>query len=285
MAENADVRPKTIKKVSIDFVISEPAYTFDDVILEDKVKEEILNAISLLEFKDKIFKEWNLTKIVKKPKSLCINFYGESGTGKTMVANAIASHLNLNIIKVNYADIESKFVGETSKNLEKLFEESTQQNAILLFDEADALLSRRITDLSNALDANINQTRSVLLTLLDSFEGMVIFTTNFINNYDTAFMRRIPYHIKFELPNEKVRHAMLTQYLTDTIPHKIDIDKLAQKCEGLSGGDLSNAILVAALKTAREEQDELKQLTLEEVLANTIRNKLENEELKGISKN
>lgn len=267
---------KTLEKTAIEFTPIEPIYTFDDVILDEKVKEEILNAISFYEHKEKIFNQWNLAKVIKQPKSISINFYGETGTGKTMVSNAIASYLNLKIIKVNYADIESKYVGDTSKNLTKLFEVSKSLNAIILFDEADALLSKRVTNMNNASDVSVNQTRSVLLTLLDDYDGIVIFTTNFLSNYDVAFMRRIPYHIKFELPNDKVRADIFRRYLTDTIPHNIDIDELSKKCEGVSGSDIANAVMISALKTARENQNELKQLTIEESVAKILISKMEN---------
>ncbi len=281
MADTTDLNKKTPKvktneKVAIAFNSSTPKCTFDDIILDEKLKEQIFNAISLMEFKDQIFTKWNFAKILSQPANLSVNFYGEPGTGKTMVANAIASHLNLKLINVNYADIESKFVGDTSKNLTRLFAEAKKQNAIILFDEADALLSSRVTSMSNATDVSVNQTRSVLLTLLDSFDGMVIFTTNFISNYDNAFMRRISFHIKFELPNEKVRIGIFNHCLTDTIPHNIDIEQVSKKCENLSGSDIVNAIMVSAIKTARDNQDELKQLTLEESIAEIIRSKLDN---------
>lgn len=280
MSENTDLNTKNSKdnngKTPIDFMPIDPIYTFDNVVLEPKVKEEILSALSFLEFKDKIFNEWNFSKVIKQPTNLCMNFYGETGTGKTMVANAIASHFNQKLIKVNYATIESKYVGDTAKNLINLFKMSKHYNAILLFDEADALLSKRVTSMNNATDVSVNQTRSVLLTLLDEFEGIAIFTTNFIKNYDSAFLRRIPYHIKFDLPNEKVRADIFNHYLTDTIPHNINIQDLAFKSFGVSGSDISNAIVIAVTKTARENQNELSQLTLEEAIANILISKLEN---------
>lgn len=288
MADIADLNKTPVhkikphQKVEIDFTATEPLYTFDNIVLDSKLKDQIFNAISLVEFKEKIFTQWNFSKVLPKPNNLSINFYGESGTGKTMVANAVASHLNLKIIKVNYADIESKFVGDTSKNITKLFEEAVRQNAIILFDEADALLSKRVTSMMNATDVSVNQTRSVLLTLLDNFEGMVIFTTNFISNYDNAFMRRIPFHIKFELPNDKIRNDIFVHYLTDTIPHNINLEQVSKSCDGLSGSDIVNAIMISAIKTASNEQDELNQLTLEESIASILSSKLDNG-FKGIN--
>lgn len=118
-----------------------------------------------------------------------------------MAAHAIAHELNKPLIAVNYAEIESKYVGETSKNITALFNTAKEQDAIIFFDEADAMLSRRVTNMSHATDVSVNQTRSVLLTLMNDHEGLIIFTTNFVSNYDPAFMRRILSHILFDLPN------------------------------------------------------------------------------------
>lgn len=263
-------------KNSIDFLISEPLYQFSDMVIDAELKNSIIDAMSVFQYREKVFEEWKLSKVIKKPANLCINFYGEPGTGKTMAANAVACELGLKILKVNYADIESKYVGETSKNLVKLFDEAQKKNALILFDEADALLSKRVTDMSSATDVSVNQTRSVLLTLLDTFKGMVIFTTNFISNYDLAFMRRIPYHIRFELPNEEVRCELLKHYLFDTVPNNVQISEVAKKFEGISGCDIANATLAAALKTARAHREIMEQFDFEQAIENILFSKREN---------
>ncbi len=239
------------------FLAQEPKYSFDDMVLPDKLKEEIDDAISVYQYREKLFGEWNLSKVIKKPSNVCMNFYGYPGTGKTMAANAIAAKLGKKIIKVNYAEIESKYVGETSKNLVKLFHDANEMDAIIVFDEADALLSRRVTDMHSATDVSVNQTRSVLLTLLDEFTGMVIFTTNFISNYDPAFMRRIPTHIEFGVPNKEQRIELLKHYLTDTVPNDIDINCVADKYEGITGSDIANALVSGAVKTVRNNSGRL----------------------------
>lgn len=264
---------------TIQFLLSDPSYTFDDMVLPSELKCEIQDALAIFEYREQLFDTWNLSTVIKKPTNLCINMYGEPGTGKTMAANAIASQLGLKLLRVNYADIESKYVGETSKNLERLFAVAKEKNAIILFDEADALLSRRVTDMSSATDVSVNQTRSVLLTLLDNYDGMVIFTTNFISNYDAAFMRRIPYHIKFELPDEKQRVEILRHYLTGTVPNRIDIDSIAHNFSGISGGDIANALIVSALKTARESRPVLEQSDFETALHNILQSKHENHQM------
>lgn len=237
----------------IDFRINSctPLYSFSDMILEEEVREQLEDVMSIYKYNDLIFADWNLKKVIKRQKGIFVNLYGLPGTGKTMAANAIAHELGRNLIWVNYAEIESKYVGETSKNLVKLFEYASLQDVIILFDEADALLSKRVTDMSSATDVSVNQTRSVLLHLLDEYEGMIIFTTNFIQNYDPAFMRRIPYHIKFGYPNEKARIALLKHYLSDTIPNSVDIENIAKKYVEITGNDISTALLTGALSVAR----------------------------------
>lgn len=265
---------------TIQFLLSDPIYTFDDMVLTRSLKDSIQDALAMFQYREKLFDEWNLAKVIKRPHNLCLNLYGEPGTGKTMAANAIASRLGLKLLKVNYADIESKFVGETSKNLERLFAVAKEKNAILLFDEADALLSKRVTDMTSATDVSVNQTRSVLLTLLDGYEGMVIFTTNFISNYDPAFMRRIPYHIRFDLPDEEQRKALLRHYLTETVPNCINIDQVAGQFIGVAGGDIANALLTSALKTAREGRTSLEQSDFEQALSRILQSKEENKNCK-----
>jgi len=272
-------RAESHKKFEI--IYSEPQYTFADIVLSDKVRSDIEDAISIFRYRSLLFDEWNLSKVIKNRCSAFINLYGAPGTGKTMAANAIASELKKHILWVNYADIESKYVGETSKNIVYMFNEAEKNDAIILFDEADALLSKRVTDMSSATDVSVNQTRSVLLHLLDGYEGIVVFTTNFIQNYDPAFMRRIPYHIRFDMPNEEFRKKLLLHYLSNTIPNHIDYDGVAQKYEGITGSDIANALMMSSVRTAREGLAELKQQYFEDALESILQGKKDNQALKA----
>ncbi len=238
----------TKKENKVDFYISEPKYDLTDVILPETVKKEIERILSYLKYNDKIFREWNLQSVIKQH-NLSVNLYGESGTGKTITAHAIAKRLNKKIVLVNYAEIESKYVGETSKNLVGLFQVAKEHDAVILFDEADALLSRRVTAMHSATDVSVNQTRNTLLKILDDYDGIIFFTTNFIQNFDSAFIRRIFCHVKFEMPNKETRYSLWNHYLLETIPcdnRKEVIDKIC-KVEGVTGADISTAILKAAI--------------------------------------
>lgn len=271
-------------KPKMQYQKSFPIYTFDDLILDDKTLDEIKTVVSAQKNWKKVFEDWGLGTVMKERKNLFVNLYGESGTGKSMSAHAIASALNKKLICVNYADIESKYVGETSKNLSKLFSDPDNKNDIIFFDEADALLSKRVTDMSSATDVSVNQTRSVLLTLLNSYDGMVIFATNFISNYDSAFMRRIHYHIRFELPNEELREKLWRHYIPSKMPVDADIHKLAVEHNGLSGSDVSTAVMKAALKAAKNDSNVVSEndfkLAIESIVASKNANLSNNDDLK-----
>ena len=245
------------EKKEIIFTLSIPKYTFNDIVLSTEISEEIRSIIALDKYKDLIYEEWGLSAVIKGNKNISINLYGYSGTGKTMTAHAIASELDKKLLLVNYSEIESKYVGETSKNLVSLFSFAQYNDAIIVFDEADALLSKRVTAMHTAADVSVNQTRNVLLKILDDYQGIVIFTTNFIQNFDHAFMRRIMSHIKFEMPDEKMRQKLWTHYLVDGLPlscRKTElVDKLAV-IDRVTGADISTAVLKAAIKAATDKR-------------------------------
>lgn len=261
------------------FQITSPKYAVSDLILSKKTSDEIETVIKAKEYWKKVFDEWNLKSVMKQRRNLFINLFGEPGTGKTMAAHAIANELDKQMICVNYADIESKYVGETSKNLTQLFQDALKHDVIIFFDEADALLSKRVTNMSSSTDVSVNQTRSVLLTLLNDYTGMVIFATNFISNYDSAFMRRIQYHIKFDLPDERLRNKLWQRYIPAEMPAEINIAELAEKYNGISGSDISNAVLKAALKAAKEKATVIKQEYFEGSIKQIIESKNANKNI------
>ena len=191
-------KPKK-EQPNVNFVPEEPKYELGDIILPQGVRDDILDVADYARNSKIVFEQWGLGKTHKYSKRMGINLYGPPGTGKTMAAHAIAKYLGRQILAVSYADIESKYVGETPKNIRKAFEVAKETGSILFFDEADAILSRRVTNMSNATDVSVNQTRSVLLMILNDHEDFIIFATNFIENFDPAFMRRIAKHIKFRL--------------------------------------------------------------------------------------
>ncbi len=270
--------PKAPEKQEIAFFVSEPKFRLDDLILDDHTLDELETVIKAREYWNKVFIEWNLQSVMKQRKNLFVNLYGAPGTGKTMAAHAIANALHKQMICVNYADIESKYVGETSKNLTRLFKTASESDVIFFFDEADALLSKRVTNMSSSTDVSVNQTRSVLLTLLNDFDGMVLFAKNFISNYDPAFMRRIQYHVCFELPDEKLRKKLWRMYIPAEMPNDVDIDAISGKFDGVSGSDISTAVLKAALKAAKDQSPLVRQEYFESAVKEIIDSREANQE-------
>lgn len=238
------------KKHTIELQLTEAKYTFDDLILPKSTLDQINKAIAFRKHHDLVFNQWGLQNTHKYSHRVCLNFYGAPGTGKTMAAHAVAHYLNKPLLIINYADIESKYVGDTPKNLVAAFEMAKQHDAVLFFDEADAMLSKRVTNMSNSTDTSVNQTRSVLLNILNDYDKTILFATNFIENFDSAFMRRILAHVNFILPDEDCRKKLFDKYIPTTMPHELNTALLSSQYENLSGSDISNAVLLAAFSAA-----------------------------------
>ncbi len=276
--KKASDAPKMEKIEPIEeiFIPEEPKWSLDEIILPDDVKNQILDVATYADNSHRVFELWGFKKTHKFSRRIGINLYGAPGTGKTMAAHAIAKNLGRKILIVNYADIESKFVGETPKNIRKAFEAAQKSNSILFFDEADAILSKRVTNMTQAVDVSVNQTRSVMLMLMNEYQDFIIFATNFIENFDAAFMRRISMHIKFSLPDEACRKRLWRMYTPLEVPNNLDFDELAKKFDGISGSDISNAILNAAFKAARLKVDELDKNLVFEAVENILASKKAN---------
>ena len=258
------------------FVPEEPKWSLDDIILPQAVREKILDVANYSENTHRVFELWGFKHTHKFSRRIGINLYGAPGTGKTMAAHAIAKQLGKKILIVNYADIESKYVGETPKNIRKAFEAAKTSDSILFFDEADAILSKRVTNMTQAVDVSVNQTRSVMLMLMNEYQDFIIFATNFIENFDPAFMRRISIHVEFTLPDEDCRRKLWRMYTPQEVPHNLDFDELAKKFDGISGSDISNAMLTAAFKAARLGVDELDKSFVFEAVENILSSKAAN---------
>lgn len=267
---------KDSKPQAASFIPQSPKYSFADVILPARTLEAIQNALAIKDKSDQVFDAWGFSETHKHSRKVGLNLYGPPGTGKTMVAHAIAEYLGKKLLVINYADIESKFVGDTPKNLTEAFRIATDSDSILFFDEADAILSRRVTNMNNATDTSVNQTRSVMLTLLNDYQGVILFATNYISNYDPAFMRRILAHIDFELPDFDCRVRLLKKLIPTKLPHDIRTEELAREFDQISGSDISNAILMAAFRAARAEEPLVKHEYLADALQGIMKSKRAN---------
>ncbi len=232
---------------TVDFIPQKPRYNFSQIILDDNIRKEIFDAVKVIECKDLIYTEWGFSEVDPIPRSI-LNFYGEPGTGKTMCAHAIANHLGKSILALNYSEIESKYVGEAPKNLQKAFDVAKETDSVLFFDEADSFLGKRIENVTQGADQALNSLRSQMLILLEEFSGVVLFATNLVTNFDPAFESRILKHIRFELPNLEARAAILKKMIPSRLPVNkpfTDEEYLegSKLIEGFSGREIKGAIL------------------------------------------
>ena len=205
---------------------------------------------------DLIFNRWGLGQRHPTGLSLAFNFAGPSGTGKTICAEAIAHTLGRRLLVVRYAELESMWMGETPKNVAAVFRLARQEQAVLFFDEADAIASRRSTSVDHGFQRESNTVVNVLLQELERFNGVVIFATNLAANFDPAFERRIRTHVLFEMPGVDEREQIWRVQMHPTLtPLADDVDfrTLAETYE-VSGGDIRNAVLKAALAAAATPQ-------------------------------
>src|SRR6185436_14583139 len=232
----------------------EPRRTFQDVILPPSTRHALDQALVQVTSYDLIFNKWGLGQRHPTGLALAFNFAGPPGTGKTICAEAIAHTLGRRLLVVRYAELESMWMGETPKNIATVFKIARDQRAVLLFDEADAIASRRSTSVEQGFQREGNLVVNVLLQELESFSGVVIFATNMAANFDPAFERRIRSHVLFEMPGvderEQIWRVQVHPTRTPLAPD-VDFRSLAERYE-VSGGDIRNAVLKAAMAAAGE---------------------------------
>ena len=238
-------------------VIREPRWSFEDMYIDDKIFDEVQRTLLIAKHREKLFGEWKLGNGETSGRAIVFNFYGPSGTGKSMTAEAIAKNLGKKIYSVNYSELESKYVGETPKNIVAAFRKAQAEDAVLVFDEADSFLGKRLTNVTQSADYGVNITRSVMLLELEKFDGIVIFTTNLVTNYDEAFKRRILTSIKFDLPDESARQKIWQIYLNRGLPlsEEITAEKLATDFENISGADIKDMLLHAAVSAIYRDEN------------------------------
>lgn len=225
-----------------------PRRTFADVVLPPATLEAIRHALALIRKQNLIFEQWGLAERHGGGLGLAFHFAGPPGTGKTIAAEAIATTLARKLLVVRYAELESRWAGQTAKHVAAVFREASESGAVLFFDEADAIAARRFTNLTQGYERDSNATVAVLLNELERFSGVVIFATNLATNIDPAFERRIRHHIRFEMPGPVERERIWRAQLHATktpLADDVDFAALAERFPR-SGGDIKNAVLKAA---------------------------------------
>jgi SpoVK/Ycf46/Vps4 family AAA+-type ATPase len=236
-----------------------PERTLADVVLPPQTRRTLEQALAQVRNHTLIFRSWGLGERHASGRGLAFNFAGPPGTGKTICAEAIAHALGKKLLAVDYAEAESMWVGETPKNIVATFRAAAEQNAVLFFDEADAIAMRRSAGAPLPHDREMNLTINVLLRELEAFNGIVIFATNLAANFDPAFERRMRTHVLFEMPGVEERERIWQLQLhPKKTPLAADVDfrRLAEQYV-VSGGDIKNAVIKAAAAAAAEPGPDL----------------------------
>jgi ATP-dependent 26S proteasome regulatory subunit len=268
--ERPVVKKEQAENGAPDFACVEPRWSLEDLVLTEQLRRQLDTAIGRCVNRRKLYEEWGLSRIDRGVTGLALNFFGPPGTGKSICAEAVARALGRRIINVCYSELVSKFVGDTPKNIMAAFAAAADSGAVLLFDEADAILGKRFTNVSQGAEQGVNVERAVMLKKLDSFDGVVIFATNLACNYDQAFVRRIQAHVEFGLPDLPARCELWRRHMPAALPVDFDLtpDWLASNSDGLSGGDIRNAVINAASRAALRPA-ELQRITRADILAET----------------
>jgi hypothetical protein len=217
-----------------------------NIVLPEDIMVSLTELTSRVRHRKRVYETWGFDKSITSARGITALFSGTPGTGKTMVAGAIARDLGLDVYRVDVSRITSKWIGETEKNLGSLFDAAEDGQVMLLFDEADSLFGKR-TEVKSSVDRYANMETNYLLQRLDTFEGIAILTTNFGTAIDPAFKRRLTYRMTFPFPDEEMREKLWATMIPDGAPVRgpLDFKSLAQRFR-LSGGYIRNAVLRAA---------------------------------------
>ena len=240
---NSDMGSKAVK---INCV-----FGWDDIVLPEHSKKLMKTACDQVRYRHMVYDTWGFADKIAYGRSVSMIFTGPPGTGKTMAAQIIAAELGLDIYRINLANVVSKYIGETEKNLDEIFEKAKKSKVILFFDEADVLFSKR-TEVKGSNDKYSNMESAFLLQKIEEYHGIVILATNLVQNFDEAFKRRMKLMIDFPFPDAQRRSEMWKRAFPDKLPlENIDYDYLVNNFE-LSGSNIKNIALHSAFLAAAE---------------------------------
>lgn len=236
------------------YLAIEPKYSLEKVVMPDDTKSQIERAIILIKNQHKIFEEWGFSEIDPHTKTI-LCFYGAPGTGKTMCAHALAREIGKKILIASYASIESKWVGEGPKNLQRIFKDAEEQDAVLFFDEADSFLSKRVNNAETGSDKHYNRMSNEMFQLLEDYNGVIIFATNLVVDFDKAFKSRILAFVEFIKPDYEARKKLISMMIPSKLPMQNslsddELDELSTLSAGFSGREMRKAILTTLAEGA-----------------------------------
>jgi len=246
-AQNAAGLERLARRIS-------PRAGWDDLVLPPPVVAQLAEVVARVRQRERVLDEWGLGNHSSKGRGVKALFAGDSGTGKTMSAEVAASELGLDLYVIDLSTVVDKYVGETEKNLDRIFAEADRVNGVLLFDEADALFGKR-SEVKDAQDRYANVEVAYLLQRMESFDGLAILTTNLRANLDEAFARRLDAIVDFPMPEEEDRLRLWELNLAAGLPvaDDLDLEFMAHRFK-ISGGNIRNIVLTAAFAAAEDNR-------------------------------
>ena len=230
----------------------EPSASWDDLVLPEKLRQTLKDLATHFRQRAKVYQEWGFSSKGSRGLGIGALFYGASGTGKTMAAEVLANEFQLDLYRIDLSAVVSKYIGETEKNLRRIFEAAETGGVILLFDEADALFGKR-SEVKDSHDRHANVEVSYLLQRMEAYQGLAILTTNFQSALDSAFERRLRFVVEFPFPDAERRSQIWQRIFPTQAPTQgLDYHKLGQL--KVAGGNIRNIALNAAFLAAAADE-------------------------------
>jgi hypothetical protein len=243
----------------------QPRAGWDDLILPEAQRQTLREIVSHVRRRGAVYRGWGFGGKSERGQGVAVLFGGPSGTGKTMAAEVLAAELALDLYRIDLSSVISKYIGETEKNLQRIFDAAEAGGAILLFDEADALFGKR-SEVKDSHDRYANIEVSYLLQRMESYRGLAILTTNMPDALDSAFRRRLRFILEFPFPDAAQRRELWQRvFPTDTPTEGLDYDRLARL--NVAGGHIRNIALHAAFLASAAGRG----VTMRDLLAATRR--------------
>ncbi len=232
-------------------------YTMEDLILPKRQKEKILHICNRIKHKKQVYEDWGLSEKSSYGNGVSMVFAGPPGTGKTMAAQVVAAELGMELYRAELSAVVDKYIGETEKKLNRIFEEAEKSMAVLFFDEADVLFSKR-TEIKESNDKYNNMEIAFLLQKMEEHEGVSILATNYLQNFDEAFRRRVSDIVDFPMPDMPSRETMWRNMIPERLPAAEDIDYpfLARQFQ-VTGSMIKNAVVYSSFLAAESPEQTL----------------------------
>ncbi|MBM4320490.1 MAG: ATP-binding protein, partial [Deltaproteobacteria bacterium] len=231
----------------------EPHGSWEDVVVPKETAERLQEMVAFFRHRRQVWESWDFRSKFSTLRGVSSLFYGPPGTGKSFTAGVMAAQLGMDLFRVDLSQVVSKWIGETEKNLGRVFDEAARGHVVLFFDEADSLFTKR-TEVSSSVDRYANLEVNYLLQRMERYEGVTILATNHEGTLDPAFKRRLSFRIQFPQPEQEERRRLWQTLIPEKarMVQDVDWDYLAEAFE-MSGGHIRNAIVRAAFRAADQD--------------------------------